>query len=591
MNIKLINSINFIENSESINLGSLSLATVLNNAGYQTEIIDIDHFLRNKIIKYSKNFNLMFSYIANYIIKDNPQIISFYTMCNSYIYTLEVCKLIKEMKQDIIIILGGPQATLTAKETLIEYPFIDLIGLGEGENSIIPIIQECFSSKKFSKLSGVAFRQENEIIINPNKKLIKNLDDLPVIDYSLAKNILNTESIQIDVGRGCPYECTYCVTSLFWERRFRLKTSRRIIAEMNMLYEKYGTTQFGLNHDLFTASREKIINFCNDLTENQYSFKWSCSARLDTLDEELIKIMGKAGCNSMYLGIETGSPRMQSLIKKRLPLDDTIKVVESLLKNNIKLTTSFIYGFPNETINDSKLTLDLIIKILHFKGVLIQLHKLTTFPGSNITNDIEKKLYLSTNKTDLVSSNISVAYLPQVLKEARRSKKIHSTYYNFDTKIRQSFHSLDMCIIVISTIRESYSYTLSKLLRYYNNNLIELYKDNYMEFNKLKTKYYQSISSLTNIKSETLIHDSFNNIINKLLFLKESNVLEKVYDFETCLYQFMYKSKDFQKIVKYPINVIRLIKYNESNDNKIFQPITIRLKRIEKSKVEVKRIA
>ena len=124
--------------------------------------------------------------------------------------------------------------------------------------------------------------------------------------------------IELEAGRGCPYGCTFCSTSPFWGRKFRIKSVEALICEMVSFNKKYGVTKFSLVHDMFTANPGHLEHFCNNIIQEVPNFTWGCSSRVDVLNEAIIDKMRKANCKGIYLGIETGSPSMQKLINMQV---------------------------------------------------------------------------------------------------------------------------------------------------------------------------------------------------------------------------------------------------------------------------------
>jgi len=157
---------------------------------------------------------------------------------------------------------GGPQASLTAEHSLRSFPWIDVIGIGEGENTIESIADALCTNKDFDNIKGVAYRKHGEIICSSELNLIADLDELPFIDYSLI-NMEDITAVALDVGRGCPFGCTYCSTKTFWKRAFRLKSSQRILTEIKYminLSHKNNVAVIISNHDFDkTPSKDEII--------------------------------------------------------------------------------------------------------------------------------------------------------------------------------------------------------------------------------------------------------------------------------------------------------------------------------------------
>ena len=167
----------------------------------------------------------------------------------------------------------------------------------------------------------------------------------------LNKDTLPTK-LNIETGRGCPYNCTFCSTKTFWNRKVRLKSIDRLINEIKYYDNNYSINNFGFIHDLFTARKQHIMEFCKKLVDLRLNINWTCDTRADTLDEEIVKLMAKAGCNRITLGVETGSDRMQQIINKNLTISKIKETIKLLDKYNIKMKICVMYGFPEEEERD-----------------------------------------------------------------------------------------------------------------------------------------------------------------------------------------------------------------------------------------------
>ncbi len=373
-------------------LGILSLATIISkDTNHSVGIIDFSRLYYDKEIEIKSNFLSNINEDCDYILNQAPDIISMYTMCNNFHIALLAAKEIKRRNKKITILLGGPHATAVAKSTLKKFWYIDAIGLGEGEKTILSIIDGCMQNN-FHNSRGIAYRNENTIIVKEEIELLENLDEIPMLDFSLYPHQVKG-NLNIDIGRGCPFSCTFCSTKTFWKRRFRMKSSQRILKEVLHAKNQFGIKSFGFEHDLFMTNHQLVNDICDNIIQQNLDIKWGCSSRLDTINEKLLEKMKEAGCRELYFGVESGSENLQKLINKNLKLSQLTNVVSLLYKYNMKATFSFIYGFPQETETDLELTLSTIYSIYNqgyklFKKnlVTIQFHKLSYFPGTELTN-------------------------------------------------------------------------------------------------------------------------------------------------------------------------------------------------------------
>lgn len=147
----------------------------------------------------------------------------------------------------------------------------------------------------------------------------------------------------------------------------------------------YGIKRFRLEHDLFTANRNYIIQFCHALKKENLDITWGCSSRIDILDEDMMQNLKEAGCNSIYIGFETGSQNMQKKLKKNIRVENADQKLLELYKYGFEVTVSFIYGFEEESEEDFVKTLQLIESLYCHNISKVQLHKFMPLPSTEET--------------------------------------------------------------------------------------------------------------------------------------------------------------------------------------------------------------
>lgn len=456
-------------------VGLVSLCEVLKKSEKNGNIIDFQYLYYKNMFNYDENFAEYVYSMRSYILETHPRIISFYTMCNNLHIILEVAKIIKQINSHIIIGLGGPQATLTAKAIMEENDFLDFIGIGEGENTIVNIVNKMSTDFKDSteKIRGLIYRNHNGMLVSGEMPdLIENMDDLPILNYSEFE-ISNLQNLPLDVGRGCPFQCSFCSTKNFWKRKYRLKSPERLVNEILYYKNNFNITNFSLLHDMFTADRRQVLLFCDLLEKKRTGVNWTCSARIDCLDTELISKMMQAGCVGIFIGIESGSENVQKLIRKNLDLPNAFEKINSFIKMGMHMVISFMYGFPRETENDLNDTLEYIYNIVEKNHDLekhIQLHKLSFFAGTELTEKYLNELIYdeSINNTMCFENNIKGT--------GKFSKKVFPHFYNYPSELRCEFSDLDKFVvfILLKTIK-SFNSTY-KALNTQKLKLTELYR-------------------------------------------------------------------------------------------------------------------
>jgi radical SAM superfamily enzyme YgiQ (UPF0313 family) len=378
-------------------LGLISLIAVLENEGHDCTLFDPKLQLHRKQLPFDDR---LYSEMARAILRDEPDVIGFTSLGCNFICTAQVASLIRKWKPKIPIILGGPHATILDCKILERFDAFDVIVRNEGEEIITPLIN-ALASDHDPEINGITFRRENEIVRMPPGANIENLDLLPFPAYDAYPiKELGLKSIRIEAGRGCPFNCTFCSTASFFGRSYRIKSPAKLRSDLLKMSTEYGINDFALTHDLFTVNKRMVGAFCDQVSQDRVS--WTCSARMDCVDKELLQKMKYAGCRSIYYGVETGSARMQSITKKRLDVELFGPILEHTHAVGIHAITSFITGYPEETEEDQRCTLNLIGQAFKYdeKEVQVQLHLLTPEPGTQLMDAYEHAIDFDGYVTD-----------------------------------------------------------------------------------------------------------------------------------------------------------------------------------------------
>ncbi|WMM25674.1 radical SAM protein [Tissierella sp. MB52-C2] len=579
MKIVFINVCDYVNiASSSYPLGILSLATVIKESGeYEVEVIDFNRIYTEQGVDISDDLNENIMNDTNYILKYNPDFVSLYTMCNSHHIAILLAKQIKSQNPKVKVLFGGPHASLTAEATLKKFDFIDAIGIGEGENTILEILR-AVNSSDFTDVRGIGYRQNGEILCIDNDNLISDMDQMPIIDFDLYKHNLD-KGISLDVGRGCPFGCSFCSTKTFWKRKFRIKSAVRIFHEITTYIEKYDVYEFNFQHDLFLVNRNVVLELCDMIIQNNIKISWYCSSRIDTIDEEMINKMYLAGCKSIFFGIETGSERMQKLINKNLNLGSLDNLVTLLKKYNITPTFSFIYGFPDETEKDIDETLSILYYLYSyfyedFKGrnITLNLSKLIFFPGTEITNRyIDELHYIGNYHTD---ARLSIGrWNSEILNKLIRDKQIFPQYFDLPTKLRNELRNLDIvfnCIFIhtIMYINETYRLVLDSM----NNSNLKVYYA-FTEVVSESEILNCHIYNYNNLKEYILdVMKLIKRFVNTYEFGENTEAIRNIFAFEENIFLFSTINNDYEEVVEYDYDVISMKK------NRLINPIRNNIK-------------
>ncbi|TDW91134.1 B12-binding domain-containing radical SAM protein [Kribbella sp. VKM Ac-2566] len=370
-------------------LGLISLIAVAEANGHQGILYDPKLAIARGELALDAS---LYMAMAEAIRRRKPDVVGFTTLGCNFICTLKVAAYLKRADPGLPIIVGGPHVSILHRQVTERFPQFDVVVRGEAEASL-PRLLEGLRSGNLDEVPGVTFRHDNEIVETPQSPQLMDLDELPwpAFDHYPIEQV-GLRAIRVEAGRGCPFDCTFCSTASFFGRRYRLKSSRRLVAELDFLHAQYGISEFALMHDLFTVSKAKVREFCDAVEDRGYG--WRCSARMDCVDAELLARMRAAGCQSIYYGVETGSRRMQKIVSKHLDLDLYEPILDTTIALNMRPTASFITGYPEEEHEDQAQTLDAIGSSIgrYPESLTIQLHLLTPEPGTALIDQFGDRL-------------------------------------------------------------------------------------------------------------------------------------------------------------------------------------------------------
>ncbi len=371
MKFLLINP-NFSNTTTDVPLGLAYIAAVAKNAECDVKVVDAD------AIKASNTDNDILGTVEDY----KPDIIgvSIYTDFAKRAY-----KLLKTLSLiQVPVVVGGPHPTVVPEE-----PFnfgAKFVVRGEGEISFSRLIEHIREERSVNTIPGLSYCNGNKIIHNDLMRLIKDLDCIPFP----AKELFNRANYsgQMDAepfgnilsSRGCPSLCVYC-SNMVMGRRYRFRNPSNVIEEIKYLKNRFGINRFTFSDDTFTANAARVEETCHQILENELNIQWSCFSRINSVNENILSMMKKAGCFLINFGIEHGDDNSFKILKKGITLN-TIKKSLSLTKEaEIRYRTNYILGFPWETEESIQATLK---HVLEFNDSGYQVSPIVPYPGTEI---------------------------------------------------------------------------------------------------------------------------------------------------------------------------------------------------------------
>jgi hypothetical protein len=383
-------------------LGILSLAGILEQIGLRPDLVNLDQVYYAYLDQFGSRGLAGFpEYAAPIIAASGAEIYGFSSICSSYPLTIRIAACVKGLRPDCTILLGGPQASVVDLGTLAAFPFVDFILRGEAERTLPVFLEEWGGKRRFSTVPGLSYRTPFGPARNEDAPIIEDLDSLPLPAYHLTDELRNSPYASLELGRGCPFACTFCSTNDFFRRKFRVKSPEVMLAGMRAIASAYGIDNFDLVHDMFTVDRKRVVAFCRHMIDSGENFGWSCSARTDCVDDELLELMAEAGCRGIFFGIEAGSRRMQRIIDKDLDPDRAKAMIEAAERLCIPTTVSLITGFPEENCDDLRETVGMYMHSMRHAGSSPQLNLLAPLAGTPIHSQYKDQMVLEELCSDM----------------------------------------------------------------------------------------------------------------------------------------------------------------------------------------------
>lgn len=281
----------------------------------------------------------------------------------------------------IPVVMGGPHSTFLPEESL---KYADYVVRGEGEESIVELIEHLESGIPLNDVKGISYREGETFIHNPSSPLIQDLDAAPIPDFDLVHNWRGKTSVPISTSRGCPFGCRFCVVIQMFGRKYRFKSIDRVIEEIREVASK-GNHVFFVD-DNFAADRERTNTLLKRLIAEGIKIEWSAQIRPDAArDTELVNLMAQAGCFIVYVGFESINPQTLSLYNKKQSVDDIVECIKNFKNASINIHGMFILGGDSDDIKTIRST-QKFAKRLDIDSV--QFLMLTPIPGTPLFEEL-----------------------------------------------------------------------------------------------------------------------------------------------------------------------------------------------------------
>lgn len=315
-----------------------------------------------------------------------PDVVGVYTMSFTLFDSYKTAKIAKTVSKDIITILGGPHLAVYPDESA-SLPYIDYIVCGEGEETIVELLEAIEGRRSFISVGGIGYKENGKTILTHPRTAIKNLDNLPFPARHLLPpdryySIVGQKKISTTImaSRGCPSNCYFCYIPY---RTFRMRSAENIVREIEICVDA-GIEEFFFFDENFTVSSRRVIEICDAIIDKKLKIDFDIRSRIDTVNRTLLERLKEAGCKRIQFGVESGNEDVLKMMNKKITLKqvrDTFKLCHDA---GIRTYADIIIGYPGEDIKQIWDTVDLIHEIdPDYVQVGITMH----FPSTKIYID------------------------------------------------------------------------------------------------------------------------------------------------------------------------------------------------------------
>lgn len=355
--------------------------------------------------------------------------------------------MVKKRSPDTVILIGGPHVSAAPAETMVRYPQFDVAFIGESENTLPAYLEADLAGKNLGEVKGIFFRSPAGPKYTGRREFITAMDDLPFPAWGLlpdmkrhyqpaVTNYKRLPYASLVTSRGCPGQCIFCDRSVFGNR-IRAFSAEYIIKMIKTLMNDYGVKEICFYDDNFLLLKDRLKKFCELLKKEKLDLIWSCSARIDTVDKDTLRMIKEAGCWQIGYGIESGSDAILKLMRKNITVSKIQEIIRQTKEAGLLIRGYFILGNPGETEKTLSETLQ-FMKKLPIDDLLVEY--MTPYPGCELYNDIEK--YGSGTRDWDRLNTFAINFIPYGVTEEKLKDTFTRAYRDFYIKPRTIFSYL-----------------------------------------------------------------------------------------------------------------------------------------------------
>jgi len=353
-------------------LGLAYIAAYLEKQEFEPQILDcMAYYNEMKKIEDKSRIGLSEEKIIEKIKEFNPDIVGI--SCSFSIYEKDSFRIAEIVKEncDACVVFGGAHSSANP-QSVLKNKNVNLVVKGEGEIVFFNIAKNFHRKRKMDSIPGTILMKNNKLKINKDAEYIKDLDEIPFPARHLLPmkkylehpqnsiGNMRTPTTEIITSRGCPFNCIFCSIHTVWGRKWRARSAKNVVDELENLYKEYGIKEFRFFDDNITWDKKRMVEICDEIIKRKLDIRWDTpnGIAIATLNEEVLRKMKKAGYYKIIMGIESGSKKTLKFMRKPVSLKHAKKIIKICNKLGIWTWSTFVIGFPDETKEDIQKTID-----------------------------------------------------------------------------------------------------------------------------------------------------------------------------------------------------------------------------------------
>ncbi|MFC1511429.1 B12-binding domain-containing radical SAM protein [Candidatus Margulisiibacteriota bacterium] len=325
-----------LANVYGLNVGIAYLSAVLINSGHRVRVLDFNN------IRWENPQEKLRQAIAVY----SPDVVGFSVQCIGYSDAKEKIAFLRTFFNGPIIV-GGPEPTIMKEQLLSEMPEVNIVVVGEAEYTFPELAGFLERGEDLSSVKGIIWKKGKEVIVNPARPMVSDLDNLPLPNYDVF-GLQQVDYYVTMTSRGCPFNCAFCFSYL--GRTWRGRDPKKVVEELKLAKKKYGIKMFRISEPIFNFNPERVEKFCDILVTEKINLPWIVMGiRADRITDSMMGKLVQAGCRRLLIGVESLDPEVFQKIGKKETIKQIREGIKIAQRHDIDLWGYMIMGLPGDT--------------------------------------------------------------------------------------------------------------------------------------------------------------------------------------------------------------------------------------------------